>query len=375
MSGSRPARRRLAHRHELLAPGIGVDAQPDTAAGRRGFAIGRRSRRPDEPSARHPRRPAAARRKLFSDMTHPLFDHPLPAETGPAPFRHIPPAPRRPAPLPGQDTREICRKVLGNEQRRNRAVDQRRRAVRRLRHRLIRIAEGFLLCPSTPGHRCWSATASSTTVRTRTRRRKRERTGGPDGRGRTPSRRRHGCSRPSTPSRVVNLFSARYRDPGLLLGQRIGAARPATRYSGIGGNVPQSLVNQACLDIQRGRADVVLVAGAEMWRTRMALRAKGKRLTWTDQDESVPLAQGSDENVPMAGPAEDRIGLDRPAYIYPAVRAGAAHQHGRVARRPPQARSASCGRGSMLLRCTIHMPGFANQLQPKIFGRTARRIG
>jgi crotonobetainyl-CoA:carnitine CoA-transferase CaiB-like acyl-CoA transferase len=51
-------------------------------------------------------------RKLFSDMAHPLFDQPLPAETGPAPFRHIPPAPQRPAPLFGQDTREICRKVL-----------------------------------------------------------------------------------------------------------------------------------------------------------------------------------------------------------------------------------------------------------------------
>jgi acetyl-CoA C-acetyltransferase len=117
--------------------------------------------------------------------------------------------------------------------------------------------------------------------------------------------------------RVVNLLSARYRDPGLLLGQRIGAVQPATRYSGVGGNVPQSLVNQACLDIQHGRADVVLVAGAEMWRTRMQLRAKGKRLIWTDQDESIPLPKGSDENVPMAGPAEDRIGLDRPAYIYP----------------------------------------------------------
>jgi acetyl-CoA C-acetyltransferase len=117
--------------------------------------------------------------------------------------------------------------------------------------------------------------------------------------------------------RVVNLLSARYRDAGRLLGQRIGAAGAATRYSGIGGNVPQSLVNQACVDIQQGRADVVLVAGGEMWRTRMQLRAKGKRLTWTEQDDSVPVAQGSDENVPMAGPAEDRIGLDRPAYIYP----------------------------------------------------------
>jgi crotonobetainyl-CoA:carnitine CoA-transferase CaiB-like acyl-CoA transferase len=51
-------------------------------------------------------------RKVLSDMAHPLIDHPMPAETGPAPFRHIPPAPQRPAPVPGQDTREICRKLL-----------------------------------------------------------------------------------------------------------------------------------------------------------------------------------------------------------------------------------------------------------------------
>jgi crotonobetainyl-CoA:carnitine CoA-transferase CaiB-like acyl-CoA transferase len=57
--------------------------------------------------------PQLRERKLFRDMTHPLFDHPLPAESGPAPFRHIPPAPQRPAPLPGQHTREICHKVLG----------------------------------------------------------------------------------------------------------------------------------------------------------------------------------------------------------------------------------------------------------------------
>src|SRR6201997_1792518 len=50
--------------------------------------------------------------------------------------------------------------------------------------------------------------------------------------------------------RVVNVLSAHYRDPGLLLGQRIGAADFTTLYSPVGGNVPQSLVNQACLDIQ-----------------------------------------------------------------------------------------------------------------------------
>ncbi|GFG75949.1 acetyl-CoA acetyltransferase [Mycobacterium botniense] len=117
--------------------------------------------------------------------------------------------------------------------------------------------------------------------------------------------------------RVVNLLSAHYRDPGLLLGQRIGADSPATGYSGVGGNVPQALVNRACRDIQDGRAGVVLIAGAETWRTKMQLRARGGKLAWTRQDKSVPMADVADDDVPLAGPAELRIGLDRPAYVYP----------------------------------------------------------
>jgi acetyl-CoA C-acetyltransferase len=117
--------------------------------------------------------------------------------------------------------------------------------------------------------------------------------------------------------RVVNLLSAYYRDPGLLLGQRIGADRPATRYSPVGGNVPQSLVNQACLDIWHGRAGVVLLAGGETWRTRKRLRAQGSRLVWTQQDESVALAESDGDDIPMFGQAEERIRLDRPAYVYP----------------------------------------------------------
>src|SRR5271165_1551350 len=117
--------------------------------------------------------------------------------------------------------------------------------------------------------------------------------------------------------RVVNILSAQYRDPGLLVGQRIGATEFRTLYSPVGGNVPQSLVNQACLDIQAGRAGVVLLTGAETWRTRRGLRAKGSRLEWTVQDDSVPMAKVAGDDVPMAGDAESRIGLDRPAYVYP----------------------------------------------------------
>ena len=117
--------------------------------------------------------------------------------------------------------------------------------------------------------------------------------------------------------RVVNLLSWRYRDPGLLLKQRIAARDASTQYTGIGGNTPQSLVNQACLDIAAGRADAVLLAGAETWRTRMRLRARGIRPDWTRQDESVAIPPGGEHEVPMSGPAEDRIDLDRPAFVYP----------------------------------------------------------
>ncbi len=117
--------------------------------------------------------------------------------------------------------------------------------------------------------------------------------------------------------RVVNLLSWRYRDPGLLLAAKIGAMDPATSYTGAGGNTPQSLVNQACLDIQQGRADVVLLAGAETWRTRKRLQNNGIRPHWTRQDDSVAVPPGAESEVPMAGPAEDHVGLLLPSHVYP----------------------------------------------------------
>jgi acetyl-CoA C-acetyltransferase len=117
--------------------------------------------------------------------------------------------------------------------------------------------------------------------------------------------------------RIVHMFSWRYRDPGLLLARQIGAADVTTRYSGVGGNVPQSLVSQACLDIQRGRTDVVLIGGAERWRTRTQLRADGIKPDWPQQDDSVPMAEGGEDDVPLAGLAEQRIELVRPAHVYP----------------------------------------------------------
>jgi acetyl-CoA C-acetyltransferase len=117
--------------------------------------------------------------------------------------------------------------------------------------------------------------------------------------------------------RVVNLLSWRYRDPGLLLGELIGADKPATQYTGIGGNVPQSLVNQACLDILAGRNQVVLLAGAETWRSRRRFKAGGQRPDWPVQDESVPVPPGGENPMEMAGESLQRIGLGLPSDVYP----------------------------------------------------------
>ncbi len=103
---------RLAHRSELVERVSEWTRERDPrkvaeALQAAGVPAGQLNRPPDIVED-----PQLRARKLFSDMHHPLFDHPLPAETGPAPFRHIPPAPQRPAPMPGQDTRDICLKVL-----------------------------------------------------------------------------------------------------------------------------------------------------------------------------------------------------------------------------------------------------------------------
>ena len=115
---------RVAHRRELVAlvsdwTRCRTPTRAAEALQSAGFPAGPMNRRADILED-----PQLIERKLFSDMAHPLIDHPLPAETGPAPFRHIPPAPQRPAPLPGQDTREICRDVLGMSAEADRAADR-----------------------------------------------------------------------------------------------------------------------------------------------------------------------------------------------------------------------------------------------------------
>ncbi|MEY2452917.1 MAG: acetyl-CoA C-acetyltransferase [Acidimicrobiaceae bacterium] len=117
--------------------------------------------------------------------------------------------------------------------------------------------------------------------------------------------------------RIVSLLSWRYRDPGALVAERIGASPRQTAVTTPGGNSPQSLVSRTALDIAAGRNDVVLIGGAEAWRTRMSFRATGDRPEWTTQDDSVPEAELIGDEFTMTHPAEMNRGIIMPVQVYP----------------------------------------------------------
>jgi crotonobetainyl-CoA:carnitine CoA-transferase CaiB-like acyl-CoA transferase len=75
---------------------------------RAGVPAGPMNRAVDIPSD-----PQVSSRQLYTDMRHPLFDAPMLSETGPAPYTGIPAAELHPAPMPGEQTRQICAEVLG----------------------------------------------------------------------------------------------------------------------------------------------------------------------------------------------------------------------------------------------------------------------
>ncbi|HEY4375741.1 MAG TPA: acetyl-CoA acetyltransferase, partial [Acidimicrobiales bacterium] len=115
----------------------------------------------------------------------------------------------------------------------------------------------------------------------------------------------------------ISILSWRYQDPAALVATRVGASPRRTIRSAAGGNYPQTLVNQAALDIQSGVADVVLVGGAEAWRTRSSIRATGDKPEWTIEPEGTEPTQlcGSDES--MWHPAETARQLLMPIQYYP----------------------------------------------------------
>jgi acetyl-CoA C-acetyltransferase len=127
---------------------------------------------------------------------------------------------------------------------------------------------------------------------------------------------------------VVQMFSWRYANPAAVVAERLGATPRDMAVTPIGGEQPQVLVSQACQDIAAGRHDLVLIAGAEAWRSRSD--PGGKALGWTPADsrDDPPVRHTADE-APLIHPAEAARGLMAPPHVYPLFEQGLRHAQGR----------------------------------------------
>jgi acetyl-CoA C-acetyltransferase len=118
--------------------------------------------------------------------------------------------------------------------------------------------------------------------------------------------------------RVVDQMSWRYPNVAMAVAQELGIAPRQTVVTTVGGNSPQMLVNETCLDVMAGRLDVALLCGAEAIFSRRLSRNTGERLPWSTQD---PDTRAPDQVIgidkPGTSDAEQNRSLIMPTQVYP----------------------------------------------------------
>ena len=126
---------------------------------------------------------------------------------------------------------------------------------------------------------------------------------------------------------MVHSLSLRHGDPAPELARRLGAREAETRCSGMGGSIPQWLVNRAAELVAAGGRPRVLIAGAEALATRRRARKAGVTLEW-------PSAEGWPDTWPPlepdvgVHPVERSHGLVQATTMYALVESAVAHGAG-----------------------------------------------
>jgi acetyl-CoA C-acetyltransferase len=83
---------------------------------------------------------------------------------------------------------------------------------------------------------------------------------------------------------VVYTQSWQYDDPAARLSDALDIDPKHRFYSGIGGTMPQQLVNDAAERILHGELDVAMVVGAEALDTKRRLKKEGRKPEWSFKD-------------------------------------------------------------------------------------------
>ena len=130
---------------------------------------------------------------------------------------------------------------------------------------------------------------------------------------------------------VLRSLSTKSHNPALHIARSLGIASKVCGYTTHGGNLPQGLVNESALDIQAGRANLVVLTGGESSRSRRRAKASGETLDWmvedqSHSDEQQPTLVGGD--LEMLHPIEIERKVVLPIEIYPMFETALRAAHG-----------------------------------------------
>jgi acetyl-CoA C-acetyltransferase len=126
---------------------------------------------------------------------------------------------------------------------------------------------------------------------------------------------------------MVHSISLRHGDPAAELARRINAPDTAqTRTSGMGGNIPQWLVNRAAELVRAGERPIVLIAGAEALATKRRARRTEVRLGWPSSDGWPDMWPPLEPDMGVH-PLEDANGLRQATTMYALVESAIANTY------------------------------------------------
>ncbi len=115
---------------------------------------------------------------------------------------------------------------------------------------------------------------------------------------------------------TLDLASWRYESVPVAVAARLGIAPPHTLASALGGEQPQVLFGRAAAAIAAGAHEVILVTGAEAFRTRRIARASGQQLDIWRPDAPLGVGAFVPDRDP-SHPAEAAAGARIPTDYYP----------------------------------------------------------
>lgn len=119
---------------------------------------------------------------------------------------------------------------------------------------------------------------------------------------------------------AVATTSWRYDDQAARVAAAVGASPTETVVSArFGGDGGQLSVNDAAEAIARGRAEVVLVSGAEAGATLAALQRRDETPDWPERDDAVTPNRVIGEEREANNDAESGAGLGQPKFMYALV--------------------------------------------------------